>query len=91
MVVGAVVLNVLAENVLEPALTGRALRLATWAVFVSFFFWVWVLGPIGALLSMPITVLIVLILEREFPDPLDGGDAGPRRPVADPDGQPATT
>jgi predicted PurR-regulated permease PerM len=29
---------------------------------VSFFVWVWVLGPIGALLSMPISVLLVLVL-----------------------------
>jgi AI-2 transport protein TqsA len=29
-----------------------------------FFFWVWLLGPVGALLSMPITVLIVLTLQH---------------------------
>ena len=62
MVVGGVVLNVVAENVLEPTLTGRALSLSTWLVFLMFFFWVWLIGPVGALLSMPITVLIVLVL-----------------------------
>jgi predicted PurR-regulated permease PerM len=29
-----------------------------------FFLWVWLLGPVGAVLSMPITVLLVLVLER---------------------------
>ena len=29
-----------------------------------FFFWVWLLGPVGALLSMPITVLVVLVLQH---------------------------
>ena len=29
-----------------------------------FFFWVWLMGPIGALLSMPISVLIVLVLRH---------------------------
>ena len=29
-----------------------------------FFFWVWLIGPVGALLSMPITVLVVLVLEH---------------------------
>ena len=62
MVMGGVVLNVVAENVLEPTLTGRALSLSTWLVFTMFFFWVWLIGPVGALLSMPITVLIVLVL-----------------------------
>ncbi len=61
-VVGGTALNVIAENVLEPTLTGRALQLSTWLVFVMFFFWVWLLGPVGALLAMPITVLIVLVL-----------------------------
>ena len=58
IVIGGVVLNVVAENVLEPTLTGRALSLTTWLVFTMFFFWVWLMGPVGALLSMPITVLI---------------------------------
>jgi predicted PurR-regulated permease PerM len=65
MVVGGVALNLIAENVLEPTLTGRALQLATWLVFVMFFIWVWLIGPVGALLSMPITVLIVLILRHD--------------------------
>jgi predicted PurR-regulated permease PerM len=67
LVVGGVVLNVLAENVLEPTLTGRALSLSTWLVFIMFFFWVWLIGPVGALLSMPITVLIVLVLQHNEP------------------------
>jgi predicted PurR-regulated permease PerM len=61
-VIGGTALNVIAENVLEPTLTGRALQLSTWIVFIMFFFWVWLLGPVGALLAMPITVLIVLVL-----------------------------
>jgi AI-2 transport protein TqsA len=67
VIVGATVLNVVAENILEPTMTGRALSLSTWVVFVMFFFWVWLIGPIGALLSMPITVLIVLVLQHNEP------------------------
>jgi AI-2 transport protein TqsA len=63
IVIGGVVLNLVAENVLEPTLTGRALSLSTWLVFTMFFVWTWLLGPVGALLSMPITVLLVLVLE----------------------------
>lgn len=65
VVAGAAILNVGAENVLEPSLSARAFRLSTWVVFLSFFFWTWILGPVGALLSMPITVLCVLILEDD--------------------------
>ena len=63
-VVGGTALNLIAENVLEPTLTGRALSLSTWVVFTMFFFWVWLIGPVGALLSMPITVLVVLVLQH---------------------------
>ena len=45
IVIGGTILNVVAENVLEPTLTARALSLATWLVFVMFFFWVWLAGP----------------------------------------------
>jgi len=66
-VIGGTALNLIAENLLEPTLTGRALSLSTWLVFIMFFFWVWLLGPVGALLSMPITVLIVLVLQHNEP------------------------
>ncbi len=65
IVLGGTVLNVVAENILEPTLTGRALSLTTWVVFAMFFLWVWLLGPVGALLSMPITLLVVLVLDRD--------------------------
>ena len=64
VVIGGTLLNLFAENVLEPTMTGRALSLSTWLVFTMFFVWVWLMGPVGALLSMPITVLIVLVLRH---------------------------
>jgi predicted PurR-regulated permease PerM len=65
LVVGGVILNLIAENVLEPAWAGRALSLATWLVFAMFFIAVWLLGPVGMLVSMPITVMIVLLLRSD--------------------------
>jgi len=63
IVIGGAILNVVAENVLEPSMTGKALKLSTWVVFVMFFFTVWLIGPVGALIAMPLTVLIVLVLK----------------------------
>ena len=77
-VVGGTALNLIAENVLEPTLTGRALSLSTWLVFTMFFFWVWLLGPVGALLSMPITVLVVLVLRAQRAHPSGSRPAHPR-------------
>jgi AI-2 transport protein TqsA len=63
IIIGGAILNVVAENVLEPSMTGKALKLSTWVVFIMFFFTVWLLGPVGALVAMPLTVLIVLVLK----------------------------
>ena len=67
IIIAGAILNVVAENVLEPSMTGKALKLSTWVVFVMFFFTVWLLGPVGALVAMPITVLIVLVLKENAP------------------------
>jgi AI-2 transport protein TqsA len=63
IIIAGAILNVVAENVLEPSMTGKALKLSTWLVFVMFFFTVWLIGPVGSLLAMPITVLLVLVLQ----------------------------
>lgn len=65
IVIGITALNLLIENVLEPGYTGKRLQLSPTIVFVSFFFWAWLLGPIGALLSMPITVMLVLVFQGD--------------------------
>jgi predicted PurR-regulated permease PerM len=63
VIVGIVLINLLIENVLEPGYTGRRLRLSPTVVFLSFFIWAWLLGPVGALLSMPITVMLLLVFQ----------------------------
>jgi predicted PurR-regulated permease PerM len=65
VVVGITIINLTIENVLEPGYTGRQLQLSPTVVFLSFFFWAWLLGPIGALLSMPITVMLLLVFQRD--------------------------
>jgi len=57
------VINLGFENLVAPSLIGRRLSLSPAAVFVSFFFWTWLLGPPGTFLSMPITVLVLAWLE----------------------------
>lgn len=61
IILGIVIINLTIENVLEPGYTGKKLKLSPAIVFISFFFWGWLLGPVGALLSMPITVLLLLV------------------------------
>ena len=65
VVVAIVLINLLIENIVEPGYTGKRLQLSPTVVFLSFFLWGWVLGPVGALLSMPITVMLLLVLQRD--------------------------
>lgn len=55
-------LNVLIGNVLEPRVMGRALGLSPLVVLLSMFFWGWVWGPVGALLSVPLTMSAKIVL-----------------------------
>lgn len=64
IVVSAVTLiNLTMENVVAPSLLGRGLSISPTVVFISFFFWTWLLGPPGTFLSMPITVLAMFTLD----------------------------
>ncbi len=49
--------NVLFGNILEPRFMGRRLGLSPLVVLVSLLFWGWVLGPIGMVLSVPLTMI----------------------------------
>ncbi len=65
VVLAITAMNLAIENVVEPGYTGKRLQLSPTVVFFSFFFWAWLLGAAGALLSMPITVLLLLVLQRD--------------------------
>jgi len=67
VIVGVIVINVLAENVLSPMMMGRGLNISPTVVFLSFIFWAWLLGGAGAFLALPIT-LFLAVMFGTFPE-----------------------
>jgi predicted PurR-regulated permease PerM len=82
VVAGYAVINLWWGNLVEPNLMGRRMRLSPLVVFVSLIFWGWLWGPMGMLLSVPLTMMVKLLLEnsadlRWLARLLDPSDAAP--------------
>ena len=62
--IGYLGVNLIVGNIIEPNLMGRRLGLSTLVVLLSLLFWGWLWGPIGALLSVPLTMVVRIWLEN---------------------------
>jgi AI-2 transport protein TqsA len=58
-----IVAHLVLGNMLEPRLLGRNLGLSTLVVFLSLVFWGWLWGPLGMVLSVPLTMIVKILLE----------------------------
>jgi AI-2 transport protein TqsA len=61
--IGFVLINGSVENILKPKMMGEGLNISPVIVVVSLFVWGWLLGAVGALLAIPLTLLVLSILE----------------------------
>jgi AI-2 transport protein TqsA len=62
LVIG-IILNATMDNAVTPRIYGKGLNLPVLLVFVSFLFWSWVFGFVGALLAIPATLFVKALLQ----------------------------
>lgn len=61
---GYVAVNMVIGNIIEPQWMGRRLGLSPLVVFLSLLFWGFVWGPVGMLLSVPLTMALKISFEQ---------------------------
>jgi predicted PurR-regulated permease PerM len=63
VIVGYIAVKFIIGNIIEPRLMGRKLGLSTLVVFLSLIFWGALLGLVGAILSIPLTMTLKFAFE----------------------------
>jgi predicted PurR-regulated permease PerM len=63
VLIGYALINGTVENLIKPRMLGQQLKISPAVVVISLFVWGWLLGAVGAILSTPLTLFILSILE----------------------------
>jgi predicted PurR-regulated permease PerM len=80
--------NFVIQSVIQPVFVGDAVGLSVTLSFLSVFVWTVVLGPMGAILAVPLTLFVVAVLVGQDPDRVwartllagaSGASSSPRR------------
>ena len=66
VLLGYILINGGVQNFIQPKIMGDRLRISPLVVFVGLFVWGYLLGGIGAILAVPLTMLVLIALEN-FP------------------------
>jgi AI-2 transport protein TqsA len=61
---GYVLINGGVQNFIQPKIMGQGLKISPVVVFVGLFIWGYLLGGVGALLAVPMTLLVLIIMEN---------------------------
>lgn len=62
------IVNTLIDNVFKPRIMGKGLELSPLVIMLSLFVWAWVLGPMGAILAVPMTIILKGLFLETSPD-----------------------
>jgi AI-2 transport protein TqsA len=62
------VVNFVIQSIIQPKFVGDSVGLSTTVTFLALVFWAFILGPLGALLAVPLTLLAKALLVDIDPD-----------------------
>jgi predicted PurR-regulated permease PerM len=62
VVVLYIVINFVVDNVIKPRFIEEGVNISVLMTFLSLVLWGWVLGPIGAILAVPMAIIVQAIL-----------------------------
>ncbi len=54
------------ENLIFPAVMGRRLEINPFVVFIAILFWTWMWGAVGAMLALPLSLIVMTIIDELF-------------------------
>ena len=64
---GYVVINNFFDMVVAPRYLSKGLDLSVLVTFLAVIIWAWILGPVGAFLALPLTIMVKKLLLEPFP------------------------
>ena len=64
VLIGYILINGGVQNFYQPKVMGQRLKISPVVVFVGLFIWGYLLGGIGAILAVPMTLLVLIIMEN---------------------------
>ncbi len=64
VLIGYILINGGVQNLIQPKIMGNRLSISPVVVFIGLFVWGYLLGGIGAILAVPLTMLILIIMEN---------------------------
>jgi AI-2 transport protein TqsA len=62
------IINAVVQSIVQPRVIGGAVALSQTLTFFSVLFWAVVIGPIGAILAIPLTLMVRMLLVDSNPD-----------------------
>lgn len=60
------IVHLLMENLIFPAVMGRRLEINPFVVFLAIIFWTWMWGAVGAMLALPLSLIVMTIVDELF-------------------------